>query len=170
MYIPLSLCRLEQIAQADYRKAVEEEENVQKRLFEIHKKYDANTTFLPRLDAPSQVSGAGSRAGVGVIDDKKMKPNVVVKSIAVELEQFERESGNFPEEPVLRSRSARLATRNKVASSGAACAAGSSQMPAVSAPQRQNSLPAVVPVSTSKKIAFRYVTAQACILSWARPF
>lgn len=151
----MSACRLELIAQADYRKAVEEEESVQKKLFEIHKKYEANTTFLPRLDAQSQVSGAGS--GVGVIDEKKMKPGVVVKSIGVELEQFERESGKFPEEPVLRSRSARQASR--ISKAGAAAAVGG--CPAISAQYRQNSVPSV-PTVINKTLASRYTSLQFC--------
>lgn len=125
---------------------------MQKRLFERHKKYDANTTFLPRLDAPSLASG--STAGVGVIDEKKMKPGAVVKSIAVELEQFERESGNFPEEPVLRSRSARQATRK----AAAGAVQGGGALPVIGSQQRQNSMPSVAPAAGSKKIAFRYAT------------
>lgn len=90
------------------------EEHVQKSLFERHKKYEANTTFLPRLDgALAQGSSTNSSVIAGSGHESNYPPGRAVKSIAAELERFEMDSGTFPEEPILRSRSAKQPQRVK---------------------------------------------------------
>lgn len=141
--------------QEEYRKAVEAAENLQKQLFERHKKYDVNTTFLPRLDGlPPQHTAGGSGGGGGNgrrgPKDGANPPGRVVKSLASEIEQLEESSAHFPEEPVLRSRSAKQAVRFKAgpAATKASGGGGGGASAGVAAPQvlsarRADSLPAV---------------------------
>ena len=120
----------------DVRKAIENEEEIQKQLFERHKRYDVNTTFLPRLDAPQSVN----KEQQGLVNGNA-NHGVNVKSIAAELDQFEQDSETFPLEPLLRSKSARQAKRAKQQSNAVGAAAVPTLLPA--APQRQFSLPSV---------------------------
>lgn len=85
----------------------------QKQLHERHKKYEANTTFLPRLDGHGgQQQGTGQR---GLSGARNNPPGRVVKNLASELEQLEEHSASFPEEPILRSRSAKQTVRFQAA-------------------------------------------------------
>jgi hypothetical protein len=105
------LFRIFQLQQEDLRKIAEEEERLQKGLMQNHKKYEANSTFLPRLDGPRHAAAGagGGGASSGVPPNKAKQP---VKTIAEELEQMEQDSVEFPLAPVLvqRSRSARGGT------------------------------------------------------------
>lgn len=134
-------------------KAAEERK---KKLFERHKKYDVNTTFLPRLD------GAVQREK-GLSDDNSQNPGRVVKNLATELEQLEMHSTSFPEDPILRSRSAKQQQR-KIAAAGAggggkpavqsAGAMLGSKGGAIITPRRVESLPAINAVGSQKKTSF----------------
>ena len=107
------------------------EEQLQKSLFERHKKYDVNTTFLPRLDGGSLAQGSSN----SVADSANPPPGRVVKSLAKELEQFELDSHKFPEEPVLRSRSAKQAGGRQNSKPGVA-APRSGSLPAIAGAQK----------------------------------
>lgn len=100
--------RLNQVAQGEYRQAVREAEERQKQLSERHKKYDVNTTFLPKLDGGASQASSQRRNG-----QTATPPGRVVKNLGRELAQLEADSASFPEEPVLRSRSARQVARGK---------------------------------------------------------
>ena len=100
--------RLNQVAQDEYRQAVREAEERQKQLSERHKKYDVNTTFLPKLDGGASQASSQRRNG-----QTATPPGRVVKNLGRELAQLEADSASFPEEPVLRSRSARQVARGK---------------------------------------------------------
>ena len=100
--------RLNQVAQDEYRQAVREAEERQKQLSERHKKYDVNTTFLPKLDGGASQASSQRRNG-----QTATPPGRVVKNLGRELAQLEADSSSFPEEPVLRSRSARQVARGK---------------------------------------------------------
>ena len=104
--------RLDRLAYEDLVKAQIAEEHVQKSLFERHKKYEANTTFLPRLDG-GLAQGSTNSSGVATTgQESNNPPGRVIKSIAAELDRFEMDSATFPEEPILRSLSAKEPKRS----------------------------------------------------------
>lgn len=147
--------RLLTAEQQDFENAVKAAEERQKKLFERHKKYDVNTTFLPRLD------GAMQREK-GLSDDNSQNPGRVVKNLATELEQLEMHSTSFPEDPILRSRSAKQQQR-KIAAAAvgggkpAVQSAGAmlgSKGGAIITPRRVESLPAINAAGSQKKTSF----------------
>jgi hypothetical protein len=147
------LHRLLTVEQQDFQNAVKAAEERQKKLFERHKKYDVNTTFLPRLDgAVPREKGLGDEGSQGAAGR-------VVKSLATELEQLEMHSTSFPEDPILRSRSAKQQQRKISAAAGAASnkpavrSAGANSGATIT-PRRVESLPTIKAVGSQKKTSF----------------